>query len=216
MTIRPKRFDRINSAPVLMSWSERVVLYSTVFGVRPKRCLEIGTHQGGSAMIIVAALDDIGAGKLICVDPNPVVAPENWQEVCHRATMMAGGSPEILPEAMKAAGGPFDFALIDGDHSLEGVIRDIEGVLPLLDERAFLLFHDAHYGDVEEGIDRMVSKYRRHLVDCGMVSVEQTIDPDNQLCWGGLRMLRFSRQKHTYRRPVFAEKVIRRLRRVVH
>lgn len=208
MQIRPDRFDRIREAPVLMSWSERVVLYSTIFGVRPMRSLEIGTHKGGSALIISAALDDIGVGRLICVDPAPMVAPEHWAKVAHRATLVTGGSPDVLPEAMKAAGGPFDFALIDGDHELEGVLRDIEGVLPLLADQAYLLFHDAHFGPVEEGIDRMVSKYRRHLIDCGMLSVEQTPDAQPGVHWGGLRMLRFSRRRHRYYRPALSTRLI--------
>jgi predicted O-methyltransferase YrrM len=210
MTIRPDRFGMIEDAPVLMSWSERVVLYSTVFGLRPRRSLEIGTHKGGSATIIIAALDDIGAGSLICVDPNPVVAPETWDKISHRATLLSGNSPEILSRAKEAAGGSFDFALIDGDHSLEGVVRDIEGVLPLLADQAFLLFHDAHFDPVKDGIDRMLSKHRARLVDCGMVSVERTEDPDGQprVCWGGLRMLRFSRRRVRPVGPAWAARLV--------
>lgn len=66
---QPTGFGTILDAPVHMLPPERVLLYSTVFGVRPERCLEIGTLHGGSAVITVAALDDIGSGKLVCVDP---------------------------------------------------------------------------------------------------------------------------------------------------
>ena len=202
MPIRPDRFAVIHDAPILMTWSERVVLYSTVFGLRPRRSLEIGTHKGGSALIIVAALDDLGAGSLACVDPNPLIAPEHWNQVSHRATLLAGGSPEVLPRAREAACGPFDFALIDGDHERKGVIRDIEGVLPLLADSAYMLFHDAHNGPVREGIDQMLGKYRFHLVDCGMLSVEETPDGANEgVVWGGLRMLRFSRQRSVQGTP---------------
>ena len=51
--------DVISSAPVLMQPAERLLLFSPVRALRPGRLLEIGTHKGGSAMIIVAALDDI-------------------------------------------------------------------------------------------------------------------------------------------------------------
>lgn len=193
--IRPNRFGVIYAAPILMTWSERVVLYSTIIGLRPRRSLEIGTHKGGSAVIIVAALDDIGEGSLVCVDPNPMVAPEHWHPIVHRATLIAGGSPEVLPQAYKAAGGRFDFALIDGDHETSGVIRDIEGVLPLLEEQAYLLFHDAHFVGVRNGIDQMLRKYSGRLVDCGLLSVEKTPDAQPGVAWGGLRLLKFSRRK---------------------
>lgn len=195
MEIRPGRFSAIYTAPVLMTWSERVVLYATVFGLRPRRCLEIGTHKGGSSLIIGAALDDIGAGRLVCVDPNPLVAPEHWQQIAHRAALLKGGSPQILSQAIEAAGGCFDFALIDGDHEYDGVIRDIEGVLPLLEDSAHLLFHDAHYYQVTDAIDHMLKKYADRLVDCGMISAEQTVENrqerGRQVIWGGLRMLRY-------------------------
>jgi predicted O-methyltransferase YrrM len=183
-----------------MSYSERVVLYSTVLGLRPTRSLEIGTHRGGSASIIVAALDDVGSGTLVCVDPNPLVVPELWAQLAHRASLIAGSSPDVLPEALKAAGGRFDFALIDGDHEEDGVVRDIEGVLPLLADEAHLLFHDAHLTTVEAGINRMLTQYRKHLVDGGMLSSERTPDERPGICWGGLRMLRFSRREPSYLR----------------
>jgi predicted O-methyltransferase YrrM len=191
--VRPTRFGTIYTAPVLMTFSERVVLYGTIFGLRPRRSLEIGTNKGGSSMIIVAALDDLGGDShLVCVDPTPLVAPEHWQQICHRTTLLAGGSPEILPQAVQAAGGHFDFALIDGDHELPGVIRDIEGVLPILGPCAHLLFHDAHFVQVRQAIDQMLQKHSRQLTDCGLMSVEQTPDSHGNT-WGGLRLLRYAR-----------------------
>lgn len=194
MEIRPERFNVVYSAPVLMTWPERVVLYGLIFGLRPQRCLEIGTNMGGSALIIGAALDDIGAGQLVCVDSEPQVEPEHWQQLAHRAKLITGMSPQVLPQTVVAAGGLFDFALIDGDHELPGVIRDIEGVLPLLANDAYMIFHDAHYYGVADAIDRMLEKYSDRLTDCGMLSTEQTPEgktvKGRPVIWGGLRMLR--------------------------
>jgi predicted O-methyltransferase YrrM len=177
-----------------MTWPERVVLYSLIFGLRPQRCLEIGTKMGGSALIISAALDDIGAGQLICVDSHPQVKPEHWQQLAHRTTLITGMSPRILPRTVEVAGGLFDFALIDGDHELSGVIKDIEGVLPLLTSGAYMIFHDAHYYGVADAIDRMLERYSDRLTDCGMLSTEQTPEgrtvKGRPVIWGGLRMLR--------------------------
>jgi predicted O-methyltransferase YrrM len=190
----PASIGVIDDAPVWMSIGERVVLYALVFGLRPDRCLEIGTFRGGSALIISAALDDVGDGKLICVDPSPQVAPEHWAKIEHRAMMLPGPSPAILEQAVEIAGGQFDFALVDGDHSKGGVVADIEGILPLLAQDAHILFHDAHYFEVIEAIDECL-KLHPSLVDCGLVSTEQT--PDSQsihghpVVWGGLRMLRY-------------------------
>lgn len=195
MNIRPSRFGVIYTAPILMTWSERVVLYGAVFGRRPQRCLEIGTNKGGAAMVMCAALDDLGAGKLICVDPAPVIWPEHWQQIQHRTTLLTGKSPDLLPDAAKAAGGRFDFALIDGDHTKAGVIRDIEGVLEFADDDAYLLFHDAHFTEVREAIDEVLARQKDALADCGLISSERTPDPKQpNVFWGGLRLLRYRRR----------------------
>jgi predicted O-methyltransferase YrrM len=188
----PTRFGTIHDAPVHMLPSERVLLYSTVFGVRPERCLEIGTLHGGSAMITVAALDDIGGdGRLICVDPEPRVTPETWAAVEHRATLLKGFSPAILPQAEMEAGGKFELALIDGDHSHAGVIRDVIGVMEVLADGGYMLMHDAHYGEVREGIDELLQQRPDTLVDLGMLSSASTPDAHAETVeWGGIRVLR--------------------------
>lgn len=190
MLVKTHRLDVIDTAPVLMLPSERLTLYTLVYGLRPQRCLEIGTNQGGSAMIMVAAMDDVGQGRLICVDPNPVVLPENWAQIEHRATLLKGFSPEVLVEARNHAGGMFNFVLIDGDHSKEGVQRDIEGVLPFTAPNGYLLCHDAHYEPVAHGIDEKLELHRNELVDCGLLTVDRSPDPTPGIFWGGLRLLR--------------------------
>jgi predicted O-methyltransferase YrrM len=190
MLAKTHRLDVLDNAPVLMLPSERLALYSLVYGLRPQRCLEIGTNQGGSAMIITAAMDDLGQGRLVCVDPAPVIAPENWSKIAHRATLLTGFSPGILEEAKKRADGLFNFILIDGDHSKEGVQRDIEGVLPYTAKNGYLLCHDAHYLPVAEGIDEQLREHRDELLDCGILTVDRSPDPDPSIFWGGLRLLR--------------------------
>lgn len=196
---RPGRFGVIYTTPAHMTAGERVLLYGFTFGLRPERTLEIGTFRGGSALVIAAALDDVGRGRLVCVDPVPQIAPEHWAQISHRATLFAEPSPDALPRAMEAAGGPFDFALIDGDHEYPGVVRDIEGVLPFLADGARVLFHDAHYWEVEDAIDRMLVVHADVLSDCGMVSTERTPEDRSvngrQIVWGGLRLLRYRRPR---------------------
>lgn len=192
----PRRIGTIYQAPGWMSPPERVALYAIVYGLRPKRSLEIGTFYGGSAMIIVAALDDIGAGTLECVDPVPRVSPRRLRRIAHRATIHAVPSPEGLAAIAPAPADRFDLSLIDGDHSYHQVVGDIEGTLEVLADDAVILFHDAHYHEVAQAIDAMIEKYPAELVDCGMVSTleapENRVGDDGRpVVWGGLRMLRY-------------------------
>jgi len=182
----------LTEAPVLMLPSERLLLYSLIQALRPKRCVEIGTHKGGSALIITAALDEVGSGSLVCIDPTPLVAEEHWTRVAHRAVLLTGESPGALAEAARVAGGSFDFAFVDGDHSYHGVLRDMEGVLSVLADEAFILCHDAHFPEVAEAIDATLQVRADLVTDCGLLSVDRSIDDEGRV-WGGLRLLRFSR-----------------------
>jgi predicted O-methyltransferase YrrM len=197
MPFLAQRFHVVHSAPAWLSMPERVLLYGLVAGLQPTRTLEIGTFQGGSTLIICAALDDLGSGSIVCVDPNPRVAPETWDAVRHRATMVPEGSPGALARAAEIAGGGFDLAFIDGDHSKAGVERDIEATLPTLSDEAHVVFHDANYAEIRDAIDEAVARHRTELSDAGMISVDASPDlpaaDGSEVVWGGIRLLRFRR-----------------------
>jgi predicted O-methyltransferase YrrM len=195
--IRPLTgFNAVYSSPAEMRMPERVALYGLVFGLQPRNILEVGTFRGGSTAIICGALDDTGFGQVACVDPMPQVDAELWGCLQHRCRMFTGPSPGILPTVAQEVGAPFDFALIDGNHTYDYLRADITGVLPLMADDAYLLFHDAHYGDVKRAIDEAVKSHRT-LIDCGLVSVEPTVLHENgqTTAWAGFRLLRFQRSK---------------------
>jgi predicted O-methyltransferase YrrM len=192
MSFLPQRFHAVFSAPVLMTMHERVLLYGLVAGLQPERILEIGTFRGGSTLIMCAALDDLDRGRIVCVDPEPRVADDDWDAVSHRASLVAAPSPDALGRAAELAGGGFDFAFIDGDHTRDGVVRDIEATLPTLSAEAHLLFHDANFPHVRDGIDHCVGAAGGRLADAGLLSVERSPDPETgEMVWGGLRLLRY-------------------------
>ncbi len=188
-------WNAVRDAPALMLRPERVVLHALVRGLAPRRVLEIGSHMGGSTMIICAALDEIGAGVVACIDPRPVIERNDWDRVAHRATMILGTSPEAIGRAVEVVGGKLDFVLLDGDHGYDGVSRDIYGVLPHLERGAYVLFHDSHYWQIEHAIDEAVADHSS-LVDCGVLSretaVEDRLESGHAVVWGGLRLLRFT------------------------
>jgi len=56
-----------------------------------------------------------------------------------RLTMLPGDSSEI---GLAWRGGWIDLLVVDGDHSYEGVCRDIEAWVPLLSPSGIIAFHD--------------------------------------------------------------------------
>lgn len=190
----PARMQQLLDAPARLLLPERLLVYALVRGLRPARCLEIGTNHGGSSAIICAALDDVGAGRLVCVDPAPLVPDTLWAGIAHRATLIAGPSPEVLPEAVARAGGLFDFVFVDGDHTRAGVERDIEALLGVTAPGAYLLCHDAHYLPILEAMEACVARHPGRLIDAGTLSTLTTAPVPRRdgtmALWGGFRLLR--------------------------
>lgn len=187
----------ITWTPAFMTRAERLLLYTLIFTLRPSRYLEIGTFRGGSALVVAAAMDALNShGRMVCIDPNPQIEPENWQRIAHRATLLEGLSPDILPQAQAEAGGPFDFVLIDGDHTAAGVLRDANGVLPHVSNGAYLLFHDSFFPKVGQALSAFAAARSAELVDFGSLTREATFNPNSEgemIRWGGLRMMQVRR-----------------------
>jgi predicted O-methyltransferase YrrM len=178
----------IENAPALLVLPERWILYALVLGLQPRRCLEIGTHRGGSALITVAALDAVGSGSIVCIEDNPCIAPEHWAMIKHRVELREGKSQAILPTLDP----PFDFAFVDGDHSTEGATRDLELALPLMSREAYILCHDSYNAPVNAAIRSVIA--RHPVIDCGILTAIKAWEPDRSAAWGGMHLLRLSRE----------------------
>lgn len=193
------RIDILHEAPAQMIFPERLLLYSLIYGLRPTAVLEIGSAEGGSAMIICAAMDAYGSGRLVCVDPAPRFSSELWSRIAHRAVVLQGFSTDsaILTQASKEAGSLFDLIFIDGDHSYLGTLRDVEVASSLLRSEGYLLFHDAHCAEVHSAIEEALKRFS--FLDCGLLSVEANpileASSGRQVVWGGLRLLRHGQKQ---------------------
>ena len=181
----------IGSSPVKMTPSERLLLWSLCYALRPQVYLELGSLYGGSALIVASAFDTAGwPGRIVCVEPEPQFLPEVWARLEARTTLVRGCSPAALPAAGAAAGAPVGLAFVDSDHSEAAVLADAEGLLPLLEDGAWLLFHDAHLAEVAAGVDRFLDADPRRRCDLGLLTREYTTEVGTDgrtLVWGGMR-----------------------------
>lgn len=183
----PERVGAVFSAQSGMSVDERIFLYAIARGFRPERALEIGVAKGGSALIITNAMEENGRGLLVGVDPEPRLTVK-WNDLHGRYKLIPRPSPEVIPEAREAAGGPFDFVLIDGLHIYDPVRKDIAAIIPHLADGAYLLFHDAfHYG-VATAIREAIEAHPG-LVDCGYPCRTPNVYADPATPYNGFRLL---------------------------
>ena len=100
-----------------------------VQAIGAKRCLEIGTYTGYSALAVALALPK--DGRIVCCDVS-----EEWTAVGKPFWKKAGVDKKIdlrigrALDTLKALKGPFDFVFIDADKS--NYLKYYERCLPLV------------------------------------------------------------------------------------
>jgi hypothetical protein len=180
---RESDLTRIFDAPAQLNMSERMTLFSLTLGRRPARAVEIGSFRGGSAQIIVHAMDLNGFGELVMIEPNPRFPPGLWDGLSHRSMLVSGASPA----AFAAVQGVFDFAFIDAIHTRECVRADLTAVAERLVPDGIVLLHDVLHPEVRAGINDVLQS--SDLVDCGCLCTNAYFD-DRGISWAGLGMVR--------------------------
>ncbi|MFL5733350.1 MAG: class I SAM-dependent methyltransferase [Chloroflexia bacterium] len=132
-----------------MNPAERLAIVALMDHLRPRLSMEIGSKYGGSLAVLSHYSE-----RVISLDIDPTV-PERLKHFPN-VDFMIGDSGKTLPAKLteiEEAREPLGFALIDGDHSAEGVRRDIESFLhycPL--GSLYILMHDSFNPDVRRGI----------------------------------------------------------------
>jgi predicted O-methyltransferase YrrM len=119
---------------------------------KPERIVEVGTDTGGTAVGWARALQENGRGELICVDMDayaqntyPRSAQLNLAKTglpSNRIQLRGGNSRDLIPALGREYPKQVDIYLVDGDHSYEGALADMENGLPMMKPGGFILVHD--------------------------------------------------------------------------
>jgi hypothetical protein len=131
-----------------MTTCEQMALQHVLSTLRPKHAVEVGTYKGGSLQVLSHY-----CGHVDSIDIDPSVS-ESLSPLFKNVTFHTGNSSELLPSILQSHGeAAVDFVLIDGDHSTEGVRRDINALLSVQPESDLVvLMHDAFNPDCRRGI----------------------------------------------------------------
>lgn len=134
----------------MMQPGERAALDGVLAAVEPSVSIEIGSYSGGSLESVSARSGHVHAFD---INRHPSLTAARFPNV----TFHIGDSHVMLPDVLRqltARGANVDFVLVDGDHSAEGVRRDM---LDLLESpcvgRTVILLHDTLDARVRAGLD---------------------------------------------------------------
>jgi cephalosporin hydroxylase len=132
-----------------MSFGERAAVEGVLAQLRPRLALEIGTAEGGTLGRIARYAEEVYS-----ID---ISHEELAVRVAEHVHLNTGASAELLPGLLadfSAAGRALDFALVDGDHSFEGVTGDVRALLDSpCTARSVILVHDSINEEVRAGLD---------------------------------------------------------------
>lgn len=133
-----------------MTNCERFALFGLLKRLQPKLSLEIGTYMGGSLQVLARFSEAV-----ISVDIDPGVAARlagKFPNVEFRSEDSSRLLPDLVRE-LNEQKRPVGFVLIDGDHSAEGVRRDIEALLELQpQQQVVFILHDSFNPACREGM----------------------------------------------------------------
>lgn len=176
-----------------MTFGERAALEGVLSQLKPQLAVEIGTAAGGSLRRIATHSAEVHSFDL--------VEPEATVRDLPNVTLHTGDSHVMLAEfldQLAGAGGRVDFALVDGDHTADGVRQDLVTLLTSeAVQRGVILIHDTANEVVREGLERVpygsYPAVSHHDLDFlpGHLS---SGGPYHHQLWGGLGLVVVDRQ----------------------
>ena len=158
--------SQLNHGVASLRFDEAAFLYKLVSGLGKARIAEIGRFKGGSTFVCATAMAKgstlhsydlhVGGvdGAALDRELSSALGRYGLLENVH---LVVGDSRSVALPA-----DPLDLLFIDGDHSFDGVVADIERWSPLVRPGGHLVFHDAvdtgGYGTTYPDVQRAVAQ----------------------------------------------------------
>lgn len=176
-----------------MSHAERLAMAQLLRRLQPKLAVEVGTYRGGSLSLIAR---ESGWVYSIDIDPEIPVKFASHGNVTFITESSVTSLPALLAR-LERESAPLEFVLIDGDHSREGVRRDLDALLAYRPTRdVWVMMHDSFNPECRAGMLAANWAAARHVAfaDLDFIhgKVVQQGGPFDGELWGGLSLVRLT------------------------
>lgn len=171
-------------------FSHNIEVWSRLFAAhRPKYVLEIGSHEGRSAVWMMEIMSQIDGGTVVCVD---TWEDENVRErFLHNINVATKLFPRTSPQifkwksssilaAMRQNGELYDLIYVDGSHKASDVLSDAVDAFHLCKSGGIIIFDD-YVGGLGGDILDMPKMAIDSFINCFSRDVEMLGVPINQI-----------------------------------
>jgi cephalosporin hydroxylase len=148
-----------------------------VWELKPKLVIETGTAYGGSALFFAHMLDQLGNGKVISIDRNPVGS--NYPR--HPRIGYLGGYSSVHKTTVTLVQNWYDWygaptlIILDSDHAKGHVLKELDDYAPFVPPGSWLVVEDTnvnghpvyteHGPGPQEALDEWLPKHPDFRVD---------------------------------------------------
>ena len=180
-----------------MSSAERASIFYLISKLENKgTAIEIGSYKGGSLRVLSRFFKKVYS---LDVNHDNIVNKEQYGNV----KWVKGDSKKTLPALIKRLNKSkesVNLILIDGDHSYEGVLKDIESVLeykPI--DQTILLIHDSWFRPSRDAISKADWNSNPHvrLVEKDLVTGDLMSSGNGNIFVGGLALVIMTVEQRT-------------------
>lgn len=127
--------------PALMSPTDSWVYQELVVELRPDWIVELGTHQGGGALMFAHLCDALGGGKVVSVDISQTQVAASVRE--HpRVTLIESDACAAFDRVAGLVGGGSALVIEDSSHTYANTLSVLRAYTPLVQVGGYFVVED--------------------------------------------------------------------------
>jgi cephalosporin hydroxylase len=159
-------------------WPGDLQLYQElIWDLKPRLIIETGTAFGGSALFFAHMLDQIGAGKVVTIDRNPM----QRHYPMHPRIVYLDGRSSVDPGTVADVSRYYDtygqptLMILDSDHARDHVLAELKAYASFVAPASYLVVEDTnvnghpvyqeHGPGPQEALDEWLPKHQDFKVD---------------------------------------------------
>lgn len=162
------------------AWLYQEIIYK----VRPNFILETGSFKGGGALFLTSMLDLCGINGTVCsIDINKEEKIPQHPKIF----WITGDSvdPEIVRMIIQKAEGRRGLVILDSDHNLNLVLKEMRSYWPIVSKDSYLIVEDtwlaAENGGPHDAVEEFLEENKNFEIDKSMHRYLTTNNPDGFL-----------------------------------